>query len=59
MRLLQEIARGRLTGDEPLVGAAIGVGMTVSVFTGYLTSILVVPSLCDMFVKEHRREARS
>jgi predicted TIM-barrel enzyme/DNA-binding NtrC family response regulator len=28
MRLLQEIARGRLTGDEPLVGAAIGVGMT-------------------------------
>jgi predicted exporter len=38
---------------------SIGVGMTVSVFTGYLTSILVVPSLCDMFVKEHRREARS
>ena len=28
MKLLQEIAKGRLTGDEPLVGAAIGVGMT-------------------------------
>jgi predicted exporter len=37
---------------------SIGVGMTVSVFTGYLTSILVVPALCDLFVKSNRREAR-
>ena len=37
---------------------SIGVGMTVSVFTGYLTSILVVPALCDLFVKSRRREAR-
>jgi len=36
---------------------SIGVGMTVSVFTGYLTSILVVPALCDLFVKSRRREA--
>ena len=47
-----------LFADHPVM-FSIGVGMTVSVFTGYLTSILVVPSLCDMFVKEHRREARS
>jgi len=37
---------------------SIGVGMTVSVFIGYLTSIFVVPSLCDMFVKTRRREAK-
>jgi predicted RND superfamily exporter protein len=28
---------------------SIGVSMTVSVLAGYLTSILVVPPLCDMF----------
>jgi predicted RND superfamily exporter protein len=37
---------------------SIGVGMTVSVFTGYLTSILVVPALCNLFVRSSRREAR-
>jgi predicted exporter len=37
---------------------SIGVGMTVSVLTGYLTSILVVPSLCDLLVKTRRREAK-
>lgn len=37
---------------------SIGVGMTVSVLTGYLTSILVVPSLCDLLVKRRRREAK-
>jgi preprotein translocase subunit SecF len=28
---------------------SIGVSMTVSVLAGYLTSILVVPPLCDLF----------
>jgi uncharacterized protein len=37
---------------------SIGVGMTVSVFIGYLTSILVVPSLCDLLVKKRRQEAK-
>lgn len=36
---------------------SIGVGMTVSVLAGYLTSIFVVPSLCDLFIKRVRREA--
>ena len=36
---------------------SMGVGMTVSVFTGYLTSVLVVPSLCDLFVKPRTRES--
>ncbi|OGW48323.1 MAG: hypothetical protein A2078_15435 [Nitrospirae bacterium GWC2_57_9] len=35
---------------------SIGVGMTVSVLTGYLTSIFVVPSLCDLFVKRETGE---
>jgi predicted exporter len=37
---------------------SIGVGMTVSVFIGYLTSILVVPSLCELLVKKRRQEAK-
>jgi predicted exporter len=36
---------------------SIGVAMTSSVFIGYLTAILVVPPLCDLLVRNRRRQA--
>jgi predicted exporter len=44
-----------LFADHPVL-FSIGVSMTVSVLAGYLTAILVVPPLCDLFMSARTAE---